>query len=223
MEAVNAIALEYGPLVNAVMMLATVAAVIVALYSVRQALVEKQVRLRYTCSLNSIMLPAADGETYSHHHMSVVANIANLGLVPSAVPYLGFGLLIRRNGTNALLNPQTDFRSTSPLPLPPGEVVSIELRSPEQLLEEIRSLRPKWFPRLRCGWFKLSFATKTQQVFFAEISKELRREMRKGLADLPWLYDSTGGASLEELWEARKSQSSCGSPAVNSRANVKRV
>lgn len=205
LEAANAFSKHYASLIDAMMMVATVATVAIALYSVRQALREKQLHIVFRCELSTIFMPSAiAGETalYVPKHQSVTASLTNRGFIATSVPYLAFGLMLPRGQARALLNPATDYRINAPLSLPPGRRISIELRSPEQLVGEIISIRPKFLPRWRCRCFRITFATETDDVFRAEISRDLRKFVQKGVSHLPRFYDSSGGRSHEELQAA---------------------
>lgn len=196
------VAEQYEHLVNAVMMLATVAAVVVALVTTYMAWSEKALKLMFYCDVGSIMHPVGlkgSNAIYRHHHTAVTASLSNRGFIEAKIPYLGFTLSVPKGSAKAILNPATDFRDREPLVLGPGDALSIELRPDDQLVAEIRSVKPKFFPRTRCRMFTIRVTTKNGTVVKAKISKDLRRAVREGTKDLSFWYDETGGRKHGDL------------------------
>jgi hypothetical protein len=202
MQYLETIAEQYEHLINAVMMVATVAAVVVALVTTYMSWSEKALKLNFYCDVSSIMHPVGlqgQNAIYRHHHTSVTASLSNRGFVDAKIPYLGFTLSVPKGSAKAILNPATDFRQSDPLVLGPGDATSLELRPKEQLIAEIRSVKPKLFPRTRCRMFSIRVTTKNGTVVKAKVSNDLRRSVRDGTKDLAFWYDASGGRKPRDL------------------------
>lgn len=197
LDSLNTYANTYAPLINAAMMAATVGAVIVALVAIRQAAAQSRLRIVYNVGIRSIYMPtsiAPDGANYTFSHQTVSASLYNRGMVTGSIDPLSFGLHVLCGPTSAQIMPATPMELT-PIDIPVQGLISLELRTLDQLTSEIVSLRPRIFPRWRCSNFRMTVATRSGVVFHANIERHLRSAVRDRLKAVKLIYDSTGATA----------------------------
>ena len=191
----NTWAKEFESLVQLLMLVAVSAATITALWSTWRARADTRIRVEYICEIREVFTPdvqnAAWGGDYRRSHSTVTAMLTNTGLRPTGIPWFGFGLIIPFTNASAVLQPITDYRAEGVLPLEAGKRLTIELRPPEQLREEILGFGIKWFPRFRIKRLRLTVATEGDDVFRAKIGKKLRAHIRETASKTNWIYQCT--------------------------------
>lgn len=183
---------EFAPLIQLLMMLAVTAATVTALWATWRSRQDQKVQIEYECEISSILMPrrvdTTGVATYEKSHETVTATLTNVGLRPTSIPWIAFGMAVPHSKRGALLQPTTDYRADAPLSLGPGERKSFELRSASQLREEIFGLKFQWFPRLRIRRLRLTFATESNDVFRAKVGKTLRAHINETAAQTNWIY-----------------------------------
>lgn len=199
LDCLNQWATTYLPLIQLLTFVAVAGATITALWMAKLARDEARVHISYVCEISGIYLPRrGDPGLYDLAREMVTATLVNTGARPTRIPWQAFSFSVPFARIAGLMNPVTDYSKEAPLVHAPGTQLSFELRSPNQLREEVLGLGLRWFPRTRTALVRFHVATEANEVFRARIGKKLRAHIREIAAELPWIYREPQNGDQDE-------------------------